>query len=172
MLLSEIVNKGYDLHDTFELVDAEVEFEDTKISDMFAKFGLDINMASEFLVAVRNLKCKQIGPYDTSKYFEAFDLTNIAYIQFESDNINTRRSVVQFPKEHCFESVQFIHRDGVLHVICNMRSCNAIDNLLFDAYICLCMAHIIRWKLSKKTTSVTLHMHFGSLHVFKKVMTE
>ena len=80
------------------------------------------------------------GPYDMTKYHDIFDKLDNAIELLSTDNINTRRAILQFDKEHCFQYIQFLIRNNKLTVICNMRSCNVNENYKSDIFICSILA--------------------------------
>ena len=169
-LVLKIIKKGHDLMWTYELVGESLHFEGLCLEDMFDTYGLDHDEAIDFIVSVSNFVSKQIGPYDTSKYFNLISGTNTACDQFTIDGIDTRKAIVSFPPEHCFQSIQFLVRGGKIVIVCNMRSCDATKNLLFDVYICMGLANIVSKRLFGKINlgPTDVYMNFGSLHVFKE----
>lgn len=169
-LILKIIQQGHDLMWTYELTGESLHFKNLCLEDLFDKFGIDHDEAVDFIVSISNFVSKQIGPYDTSKYFNVISGTNAACDQFTIDSIDTRRAVVTFPPEHCFQSIQFLVRGGKIIIVCNMRSCDAIKNLLFDAYICMGLSNLVSKRVFGHINlgPTDLYMHFGSLHVFKE----
>lgn len=135
-------------------------------------FGIRSEFEHEFMQSICTFDKKQIGPYNTEKYFMLIPSLKEAIMQLKDDCIETRRCIINFPPEHCFQSIQFLVRENTVHVICYMRSCDAVKNLPCDIWICSKLADIF-----KKYLEDMLGMHpneyhaismmFGSLHVYK-----
>ena len=77
---------------------------------------------------------------EIDKYFSIFQKLQEAMQVFVTDNQFTRRCISQFDKEHCFQNIQFLVRNNKLVIICNMRSCNVIENYENDILICSLLA--------------------------------
>lgn len=136
-------------------------------------FDISDEFEHEFVGAISQFESKEIGPYITEKYFMLIPSLKQAMLQLTDDCIETRRCVIQFPPEHCFQSMQFIVRDNTIHVVCFMRSCDAIKNLPYDIWICSKMSDIFA-KYLRRTLNIhpyeyhKIIMMFGSLHVYKE----
>lgn len=136
-------------------------------------FGISDEFEYEFLEAISKFESKEIGPYITEKYFMLIPSLKEAIMQMKEDCVETRRCVIQFPAEHCFQSMQFMVRENTVHVICHMRSCDAVKNLPHDVWICSKMADIFVKYLNDLLGIHPYEYHaitmmFGSLHVFKE----
>ena len=160
------VNGTYEFIGTSCLVIGVTEY----IKDLF---DIDEDFSREFIKSIATFEEKEIGPYITEKYFLLIPALKEAIMQLKNDCIETRRCIIKFPSEHCFQSIQFLIRENTVHVICYMRSCNAIKNLPHDILICSIMADIFS-SYAKDLTGIELYpyhsisMLFGSLHVFKE----
>ena len=136
-------------------------------------FDIDEDFSREFIKSIATFEKKEIGPYITEKYFLLIPALKEAIMQLKNDCAETRRCVITFPSEHCFQSIQFLIRENTVHVICYMRSCNVIKNLPHDILICSIMADIFS-KYVKDLLGIEVYEHhsismlFGSLHVFKE----
>lgn len=120
---------------------------------------------------------KTFGPYDSLYYmFLINEITRVSEII--KGNEITRQAVIHFPQNHCFNSIQFMMREGVkgkpqMMVSCSMRSCNVRANLKFDMDICYYLASRVISKLNKDNhysaaVPIQVTMVIGSLHSFVK----
>jgi thymidylate synthase len=138
-------------------------------------FSLDSSFEREFISAISNFEKKEVGPFLTEKYFLLIPELKMAMSQLFKDCEETRRCIINFPPEHCFQSIQFLLRGNTVHVVCYMRSCNAIKNLPYDMWLCSKLADMyvnLYEKISpfneRPYSYHSITMMFGSLHVFKE----
>lgn len=171
-IVNSLVKAGTEVNGTYEHIGSSVSYAGT--TEMFSQ-AFDISSAFEhdFIQSISTFEAKQIGPYKTNKYFLLIPSLKEALIQLRDDCVETRRCIITFPPEHCFQSMQFFIREKTVEVVCYMRSCDVIKNLTHDMWICLKMADIFA-----KYVSDIFHVHpydyhkvtmmVGSLHVFKE----
>lgn len=171
-IVNSLVKTGAEVNGTYEHIGSSVSYAGT--TEMFSQ-AFDISSAFEydFIQSISTFEAKQIGPYKTDKYFLLIPSLKEALIQLRDDCVETRRCIITFPPEHCFQSMQFFVREKTVEVVCYMRSCDVIKNLTHDMWICLKMADIFA-----KYVSDIFHVHpydyhkvtmmVGSLHVFKE----
>ena len=164
---------GEDVRDTKEIINHSSTYHDITTAEILKTFDLDLSLTMNFEYDIDNKIINTYGPYEMTKYHNIFDNLREAMQNLITDNINTRRCVIQFDKEHCFQNIQFLIRNNKLIVICNMRSCNVIDNFKSDIYICSILADRFK-KLYVNMFSKSLEqthdiiMNIGSLHRFKE----
>lgn len=174
-LINKITKQGLDVSGTYELSGVLLSIPTKTTEEIKDIFEITDKEAYDFVEAISTLQKKQMGPYDTSKYFSLIPGVKEAARQLVEDCVETRRCVVKFPTEHCFQDIQFLVRENTVQVICYMRSCNAIKNLPFDIWICSFLADVFKDSLNKVSGTHpykyhTIKMIFGSLHVFQEDM--
>ena len=171
---SEFVNQvGTKVNDTKEVINHCSAFSKITTAEILKTFNLDLSLTMNFEYDVRNKIINNYGPYHMEKYHDIFDKLHVAINHLIDDNINTRRCVIQFDNEHCFETIQFLIRKNKLIVVCNMRSCNARDNFKADIYICSLLADEFKNTYAKMFHSTLeqthdIIMNIGSFHIFEK----
>lgn len=169
-LRTEILKSGVLVGETYELVGKHIGFFGT-IDAVKREFEITDEFEKEFIGSICKFEPKNIGPYDTSKYFFLIPSLKEAVAQLKEDNYNTRRAVISFPKEHCFQSIQFLVRENTIKVVCFMRSCDVVKNFAHDVWLCYKLAEIFA-SYMEKTLEVSpykcysLDMMFGSLHMY------
>lgn len=168
-----VKSEGRKINNTKEIINDVTEFEDITTAEILNTFNLDKTFTMNFEYDVKNKTEGKYGPYDMKYYHDIFDKLESAIDLLVTDNINTRRCIIQFDKDHCFQYIQFLIRDNKLTVICNMRSCNVEDNYKSDIFICSILADKLKEIYANKFRT-TLHqthdiiMNVGSLHAFIK----
>jgi hypothetical protein len=171
-LLHHIQSHGYETKDTYEVIGETIIFNNATPESLFETFMLKPKLTAFLKDCILNAawggKC---GPYDARYYYDLCSkLRNVEW-NIEDDGFETRRCIIRFPYEHCFNTIQFLVRENKVTVVCQMRSCNVVDNLLYDAFICSLLAdRFILDMLPYKDfpNEVNILMQFGSLHLFKK----
>ena len=171
-LIDKIVREANEVNGTYELIGQVCKVLGTT-EEINEIFGISYDFEREFISAIAKFDDKQIGPYDTKKYFMLIPSIKESIIKLKDDCLETRRCVINFPNEHCFQTIQFMVRENTIHVVCYMRSCNVIKNLPHDIWICSKMADIFSKTLSNVTDEHPYKYHsitmmFGSLHIFKE----
>ena len=171
MLLGRIAKQGNEVNGTYELVGEKVDVLLTSTDTIKEMFGISDEFEREFVKSVCEFREKIIGPYITEKYFMMVPGIKLAVEQLKDDCTETRRAVVMFPKEHCFQSVQFLLRENTINIVCYMRSCDAVKNLPHDIWLCYKMADIFAYYLNETQEESPykchkLSMMFGSLHAY------
>lgn len=169
-------NQANEVKDTYEFTELVCNiFADTSVIKEI--FEISDEFEREFVNAIATFKKTEIGPYITEKYFMLIPSLKEAMEHLMSDGLTTRKCVINFPKDHCFQSMQFLFRESTVRVVCYMRSCNAIKNLPHDIWICSLMADMFAKHLEDTTgihpySQHSITMMFGSLHVFKKELAD
>lgn len=172
-LIEKLVKEGLDINSTYELIGHDIRARVTSTEEIIDIFELDKDVINGFVKAISNFDATKIGPYITEKYFLLMPSLKDAVLQLKLDSMGSRRCVITFPKEHCFQSIQFLVRENTIHVVCFMRSCDVVKNLPYDMWLCSFLADVFA-NYIEKTTNKTLYTHhnitmyFGSLHVFKE----
>lgn len=171
-VLNRIVKAGNEVSGTYEIT-ATTESLFVSTPQVKEIFDISDEFEHDFIKAISTFDKTQIGPYITERYFMLIPELKEAMLQLKDDCIETRRCVIQFPKDHCFQTMQFMVRENTVHVVCYMRSCDAIKNFPHDVWICSKMADIFAKYLSDMTgiqvyAEHKITMMFGSLHVFKE----
>ena len=172
-LVKNICKIGNEVNGTYELVGEKVEVMLMDSKNVKEEMNIDDEFEHEFIDAICNFKDKTIGSYITSHYFNLVPAVVNAAMKIYEDNSNTRRAVISFPKEHCFQSIQFLVRENTINIVCFMRSCNAIKNLPYDIWICYKLADMFKHYIETMFdihvyNKYKLTMMIGSLHVFKE----
>lgn len=172
-LIEEITKTGLEVNGTYEVIGSKVNFVRTTSEYIKEMFEISNEFEQEFMESIYHFEEKKIGPYITEKYFLLIPELKIAIQQMVKDCIKTRRCVIAFPKEHCFQSIQFLVRENTINIVCYMRSCDAIKNLPHDAWLCYKLADIFSFYFTQLTEERPYDCHkltmvFGSLHVFKE----
>lgn len=171
-LLEKIKKEANEANNAYEFVGMSCRFAGATdvLKDMF---DISDEFEREFLEAIATFNRKVIGPYNMEKYFLLIPELRKAMRQLIDDCDETRRAIIQFPPDHCFQSIQFLLRENTVHVVCYMRSCDAFNNLPHDMWLCSKMADIYASNIKEllgihpyEFHSVT--MMFGSLHILKK----
>lgn len=172
-LLKQLVKEGNEVNSTYELLSQMISTRLITTNEIIDMFNLDPIILNRFITAITTFDKDVIGPYITEKYFLIFPALKDAVVRLKDDCLETRRCVIQFPKEHCFQAIQFLIRDNTVNVVCYMRSCDAIKNLPYDLWLCSALADMF----SRYTCELTgvntykehkINMVFGSLHVYKE----
>lgn len=175
-VIKKIIKEGVEVNKTYELCAETISLIETTEA-LLETFDIDSSFEREFIESISKFIKKDIGPYDTEKYFFLIPGIKTIIQMLVHDCLETRRCVLRFPEGHCFESIQFIIRENTVNVVCYMRSCNAIKNLPHDIWICSKMADIFK-SLVYNLLGIKLYeynkitMMFGSLHVFKEECTD
>ena len=117
--------------------------------------------------------------YDISRYYDVFYnlenmLIDIGFADAE-ELFTSRRYVIEFPKEHCFQSIVFLFRHD-RKIVCSvmMRSCDAYSNFLYDLFIAYMLAVSIKNKLLEqenffvKIVRIDITFFITSFHVYLK----
>lgn len=170
-ILEKLKREGNDINGTYEFIGKGLKTIPLETSDIIDIFSLDRGMLDRFIKAISNFEATKVGPYITEKYFLLIPDLKDAVMQIKLDNKGTRRSVISFPKEHCFQSIQFLVREETIHVVCYMRSCDAIKNLPYDLWLCSFLADMFSYYMEDGKRIYKQHyitMSFGSLHVYKE----
>ena len=172
-LLEKICKEGNDVKNTYELLGTKVDVMLSDTKTVKEIFNISDEFESEFVESICKFIPKAIGPYITEKYFLLIPELKAAVDQLKNDCNETRRAVITFPKEHCFQSIQFLVRENTINVVCFMRSCDAVKNLPCDAWLCYKLADMFAYYMNEtlKESPYKCHkltMMFGSLHVYKE----
>lgn len=172
-LLDSLNKSGNEVNGTYELTAEKVSISMCDTDTMKSVLGIDDAFEKEFTEAICTFKEKVIGPYITEKYFLLVPSLKEAVKQVVDDCNETRRAVITFPKEHCFQSIQFLLRENTINVVCFMRSCDAVKNLPYDAWLCSKLADMFGYYLHELTEESPYKYHkvtmmFGSLHMYKE----
>lgn len=173
ILIRKIIKQGSEVKGTYELTGEKIDFmlaETNTIKDMFS---ISNEFENEFVESICKFQNKKLGPYITEKYFLLIPELKAAVDQLKNDCEETRRAVITFPKEHCFQSIQFLVRENTINVVCFMRSCDAIKNLPYDAWLCYKLADMFEYYMNETLEESPYKCHkltmmFGSLHVYKE----
>lgn len=172
-LLCKLCKEGIEVGNTYELAGEKVTFMLSETKAIKEMFEITDEFAHDFIEAISMFKDKTMGPYITEKYFSLIPALKSAADQFKRDSSNTRRAVITFPKEHCFQSIQFLLRDNTINIVCYMRSCDSVKNLPYDAWLCYTLADMLNYYLTdilgaRPYKYHKLTMMFGSLHIYKE----
>ena len=151
-LLEKICKEGNDVKNTYELLGTKVDVMLSDTKTVKEIFNISDEFESEFVESICKFIPKAIGPYITEKYFLLIPELKAAVDQLKNDCEETRRAVITFPKEHCFQSIQFLVRENTINVVCFMRSCDAVKNLPCDAWLCYKLADMFAYVLSSFNT--------------------
>ena len=171
-ILENIVKEGCEVNDTYELVCEKYSFMGTTtgIKDIFS---IDDAFEYNFLHAISTFNDVTIGPYVMNKYFLLIPELRKAMHCLINDCKESRRCVMKFPEEHCFQSIQFLVRENTVNVGCYMRSCNAIENFGYDMWICSILADMFKKFYNDLFGEELYEFHkiemvVGSMHLFVK----
>lgn len=172
-IIDKLKKEGYETNGTYEFVGKGLKTSLIKTEDIIEMFNLDKAILNEFVKSITWFETKRVGPYQTDKYFLLLPDLKEAFSQLKVDNPESRRCVINFPKEHCFQSIQFLVRENTINVVCFMRSCDVIKNLPYDIWLCSFLADkfgslMSAAMFSNPYTSHKITMSFGSLHVYKE----
>ena len=168
-LVNIIVRQGNEVNGTYELIgeNVNVTFADTEFVKQI--FGISDEFEKEFIEAICTMQEKVVGPYQTDKYLFLIPELKVAAKQLTEDCMETRRCTIVFPREHCFQSIQFLLRENTVNVVCFMRSCDAIKNLPYDIWLCSKLADMLSLYIEGSPYKChRIKMMFGSLHIYKK----
>ena len=171
-LIRKLQQEALEVGGTYEVVGETVRIK-SSTKDIKEMFDIDDDFERQFIEAISKFEDKNIGPYITSKYFNLIPGVKKAVKILFTDCYESRRCVITFPSEHCFQSIQFLIRENTVNVVCYMRSCNVIKNLPHDIWICSKLADIFAGCITRMTGEklykfYDIKMMFGSLHVFKE----
>lgn len=171
-LIDCLKREGDDVSGTYEFTGTSCMFQGTT-EDVKDIFKITDEFERDFIEAISKFIDLDIGPYHTPAYFLLIPGVKNALKHMKFDCLDSRRCVITFPEEHCFQSIQFLVRENSVNVVCFMRSCDVIKNLPWDIWICSKLADIFS-KYLEDTVGVhpypyhKITMMFGSLHVFKE----
>lgn len=131
--------------------------------------GFSYSDAVQFVDDICKGKDVVVGPYISSYYKQAFDRVQLIGKDLYAGgyDFESRRLVVDFPREHCFQNVQFLFRKNTLIVIANMRSCNYEENFMMDLFLCYSLGRILLNCCRCISFPIFIIMNIGSLHIFK-----
>lgn len=169
--ITNIVKRGIEVNGTYEVVGTKFAMMPMTTEEAKQMFEISDEFAREFVEAICKFEEKKIGPYITEKYFHLVPAVKEAVTQIKEDCNETRRAVITFPKEHCFQSIQFLLRENTVNVVCFMRSCDAIKNLPYDAWLCHQLADMFAHYMDETVEESPYQYHkvtmmFGSLHCY------
>lgn len=173
-LLQRLVKEGDEVKGTYEFVGVGLKTVPLDTDTIIDMFKLDTTMLDAFIKAISNFEPAKVGPYITEKYFLLIPDLKEAVTQLKLDCKESRRCVITFPKEHCFQSIQFLLRENTVRVVCFMRSCDAIKNLPYDLWLCSFLADMFAYYVEGAAIAARpykqhrITMSFGSLHVYKE----
>lgn len=169
----KIKKTGNEVNGTYEILGTQLNLGLVETKNIEEIFNISPEFTREFTDALFKFQNKTIGPYQMDKYLFLVPAVMDAITMLEKDCFETRRAVIQFPPEHCFQSIQFIIRENTINTICYMRSCNAIKNLPHDIWICSLLSDMFKSQ-ANEVYGINLYpyhkitMVIGSLHVFKE----
>ena len=171
-MIDRLIKEGDEIRGTYEFIGRGLKTGLIKTSDVVSMFNLDMSVISTFVDAITTFKEMKVGPYDTSKYFLVIPDLKAALNHLKNDGVSSRRCVITFPPEHCFQSIQFLYRDNTVNVVCFMRSCDAIKNLPYDLWLCSFLAQLFASYihgagLGKPYPEHRITFSFGSLHIYR-----
>ena len=168
-IIKDLAVSGCPVNGTHEFLNARVVFSNIERSDAFVWKGMGANIfeVNALMRAIHKGDNTFVSAtYDSNHYTFLKDAVDKARTQFNSDCVETRRAVIQFPENHCFETIQVLVRDKHVIIATNMRSCNAYKNLMNDAYLAYMMAMGVAHGFEIERCSMT--MSIGSLHLFEE----
>lgn len=171
-LIRKLQQEALEVRGTYEVIGETVRIKGS-IKDIKELFEIDNDFERQFIRAISTFEDVKIGPYIASRYFNLIPGIKKAIRNMVLDCYETRRCVIPFPSDHCFQSIQFLIRENTVNVVCYMRSCDAIKNLPHDIWLCSKMADIFAGCISKMMDEelykfYDIRMVFGSLHAFKE----
>ena len=174
-LIERLKRGANEVNGTYEFVGKGLKTKLITTEEIIDMFKLDTVMLNDFIKAISNFEETKVGPYITEKYFLLIPDLKAAVSQLKLDCKESRRCVITFPKEHCFQSIQFLVRENTINVVCFMRSCDAIKNLPYDLWLCSFLADMFAKYMEDSAISNekpykfhSITMSFGSLHVYKE----
>ena len=173
-IIDKIVKTGNEVNGTYELIAKGLTTKMMSTQDLIDILGLDVKVLDDFVKAIMTFTHDEIGPYKTEKYFMLIPDLKVAISHLIRDCIESRRCVIQFPPEHCFQSIQFLVRENTINVVCFMRSCDVIKNLPYDLWLCSFLADMFAYYMNEIKVANerpylehNISMFFGSLHLYK-----
>lgn len=172
--LRDYINKtGNEVNGTYELLSVPLSTGFISTKSLETTLGLDKNVTNEFKRCLFDGIKTKIGPYITEKYLFLIPALKSAMTQLKTDCSETRRCIISFPEEHCFQSIQFILRERTVHVSCFMRSCDVYKNLPYDLWICSFLADLYKIYCRDLLGMQSYDAHnitflVGSLHAYKE----
>lgn len=173
-MMNDVRQQGEPVNDTVEVIGSSSVFLNITTDEIKNTFDIDVDLFNMFKYEVVNKIDTRHGAYVIKRYFRLFEALQKAMSVLETDNLFTRRCVIKFDNAHCFQNIQFMIRNHKLVVICNMRSCNMIDNYENDILICSLLADAFKEELRKYNNKYEIEqgsniiMQIGSLHYFIK----
>lgn len=172
-LLVKIYKQGFDVKGTYELVGMKVDIMLASTKTIKEILNVSDEFEKEFIESICKFDPKIIGPYITEKYFMLMPALKATVDQLKDDCGETRRAIITFPREHCFQSIQFLVRENTINVVCFMRSCDAIKNFPYDAWLCYKLADMFAYYMNETLEESPYKCHkltmmFGSLHVYQE----
>lgn len=174
-LVYKIMSQGANVGGTYEELGVKLDVKFRTTEEIAEMLDIDDDFVYDFLRAILANEEKQLGVYDTSKYLFIVPAVKKAIKQIVLDSEKTRRAVISFPEEHCFQTIQFIVRDKTVHVMCFMRSCDVVKNLRKDIWLCSWLADVFASHYKEVTGEELYDKHYinmmvGSLHVYQSDM--
>lgn len=170
-MLGKLATGGMDVLGTKEFVNVGISVPGLPkdATSVWNSFKASTSQVENLLVAVYRGDNSYVSDiYDSSYYTFLLEAISKAREVYKNDNLLSRRLVVSFPSTHCFESIQVILRDGTANIIVNMRSCNAVKNLMSDLYLGYRLGHIMLAESGVDFDNVNIYANIGSLHIFEE----
>lgn len=174
LALRDIIMMG-ETSDTYEAIGVSLALTDVKESLFHDERIVELSnfnhdKVQSFLDHAAKGSDTTIGPYTSSFYFDMFNQLFELAGKIENGNVplDSRQLVIQFPKLHCFQSIQILIRGQEITVISNMRSCNYEDNFVTDVYLTYTLGKMLRNLCGYTNHKIHVIMHIGSLHIFKQ----
>lgn len=167
LIRNEILENGISTSQTIEVQNFNYSFINIRNEDFDDYNGVeDLSLIYDYIQENIENDSRVIGHYIIDKY--TFLNKELEYIinRFEENGKETRQAIISFPREHCFESIQFLHRQNKLITIVNMRSCNFEANFVGDIYLAFRLSKTVASRVKLYTKQIDIHMNVGSLHIF------
>lgn len=169
ILENEILTSPFEVSGTKELINYRLRLDNIEEGN-FEAVTNDLKDFKLFLAnSLIGIDCT-FKSYKSKDYVQMFKdviqlLTNMD-VDETNEKFFSRQNIVTCPKLHCFTSFQFLIRNGTINLICNMRSCNFEDNLVYDMFICYWFTQLAKVHLCMPKSSVVIDMNISSLHIF------
>lgn len=164
---NEILENGISTINTVEIQNSNNSFIKIKDEDFNDYNGVeDLSLIYNYIQENIENDTRVVGHYIIDKY--TFLNKELDYVinRFEENSKETRQAIISFPREHCFESIQFLYRQNKLITIVNMRSCNFEANFVGDIYLAFRLSKTVVSRAKLDTKQIDIHINIGSLHIF------
>lgn len=143
-----------------------------------SELGADLKECQRIIRMIFFGDAERVGVYE-SKYYEAMQRQFTEMVtQISAKGVSSRQFSITFDSLHCFQSMQFLYREGTVIALVSMRSCNFYKNFAYDVFIIYFMLGLFRARVAlalgyelgspeENNIAKNIVLTIGSLHILE-----